>query len=231
MLVNLRIEGIFDQNPKKLAPHQYRNLKLDDPRISNKYRKILHKQFEHHNVYRRVKEISVRGKDEKWNIMDEKIYEKLYADIPEAMKHAERMRNLHTVHATPWAKSLGQATHTIRYWDARIARCGTQEYDDEVINYYLSRSNIDKESFDITLSVTACIHQLNNARCQLKDILKEEENNGALYELEVATTRVEKKFHHFSEESSHVPLKDNKRLNWNSKHGTIEGTHKDPSGN
>jgi hypothetical protein len=76
--------------------------------------------------------------------MDETIYEKLDEDISEAMKHAERMRNLHKAHATPWAKSLGQANHTIRYWDARIARRGNREYDDAVLNYYLSRSNICK---------------------------------------------------------------------------------------
>jgi hypothetical protein len=52
MFVDLRIEGIFGQHPEKLAPYQFHNLKLDDPRISNKYRKILHKQFENHNVYR-----------------------------------------------------------------------------------------------------------------------------------------------------------------------------------
>jgi hypothetical protein len=56
-----------------------------------KCRKILHKQFEHHNVYRQVKEISVRSKDETWNLMDETIYEKLDTDISEAMKHAEQM--------------------------------------------------------------------------------------------------------------------------------------------
>jgi hypothetical protein len=62
------------------------------------------------------------------------------------------------------------------------------------------RSNIYKERFDITLSVTVCIHQLNNARCRLKDALKEAENNGAFYEVEVATARVEKKFPHLSED-------------------------------
>jgi hypothetical protein len=87
MFVDLRIEGIFGQNPDKLAPHQFPNLKLDNPRISEKYRKILHKQFENHNVYRRVKEISVRCKGEMWNLMDEMIYEKLDSDISEAMKH------------------------------------------------------------------------------------------------------------------------------------------------
>jgi hypothetical protein len=81
MFVDLQIEGIFGQHPDKLAPHQFRNLKLDDPRISDKYRKILNKQFENHNVYRRVREISVRGKDDMWNLMYETIYEKLDADI------------------------------------------------------------------------------------------------------------------------------------------------------
>jgi hypothetical protein len=52
MLFDLRVEGIFGQHPDKLAPHQFRNLKLDDPRISGKNRNILHTQFEHHNVYR-----------------------------------------------------------------------------------------------------------------------------------------------------------------------------------
>jgi hypothetical protein len=59
MFDDLRIEGIFGQHPDKLAPHKIQNLKLDDPRISNKYRNILHKQFEHHNVKRRVKKISL----------------------------------------------------------------------------------------------------------------------------------------------------------------------------
>jgi hypothetical protein len=120
MFVDLGIEGIFGQHTDKLALHQFHNLKLDDPIISDKYRKILHKQFEHHNIYRQVKAIPVRGKDEMWNLMDKMIYEKLDADISEAMKHAERMCNLHKAHATPRAKSLGQATHTIRYWDTRI---------------------------------------------------------------------------------------------------------------
>jgi hypothetical protein len=201
MFVDLWIEGIFGQHPDKLASRQFRNLKLDDPRISDKYRKILHKQFENHNVYRRVKEIPVRCKDKTWNLMNERIYEKLDADISEAMKHAERMCNLHKTHATPWANSLGQATHTIRYWDARISRRGIRAYDDVVVNYYLARSNVDKERLDITMTMTACIHQLNNARRQLKDVLKDAANNGALYEVEVATARVEKKFPHLTEDN------------------------------
>jgi hypothetical protein len=59
MSVDLRTEGIFRQHPDKLAPHKFRNHKLEDPIISDKYQKILHRQLENHNVYRRVKNISL----------------------------------------------------------------------------------------------------------------------------------------------------------------------------
>jgi hypothetical protein len=45
LFINLGIEKIFGPSPEKLAQPQYRNLKLDDPRILEEYRKILHKQF------------------------------------------------------------------------------------------------------------------------------------------------------------------------------------------
>jgi hypothetical protein len=51
LLIDLCIEEIFGPSPEKLAQPQYRNLKLDDPRISEEYRKIIHKQFECHTTY------------------------------------------------------------------------------------------------------------------------------------------------------------------------------------
>jgi hypothetical protein len=55
LFIDLCIEEIFGPSPEKLAQPQYRILKLDDPRISEEYRKILDKQYECHNIYRRVK--------------------------------------------------------------------------------------------------------------------------------------------------------------------------------
>jgi hypothetical protein len=57
LFIDLCIEEIFCPSPEKLAKPQYRNLKLDDPRILEEYRNILHKQFKCHNIYCRVKEI------------------------------------------------------------------------------------------------------------------------------------------------------------------------------
>jgi hypothetical protein len=54
---------------------QFRDLKLDNPRLFDSYRKLLHKQFECHNIYERVKKISERGKADDWSHEDELAYE------------------------------------------------------------------------------------------------------------------------------------------------------------
>jgi hypothetical protein len=148
-----------------------------------------------------VKKISLRGKESTWNLDDESLYEKLDDDIPESMKHSERMCNIRKSHATPWTKSLGQATHSIQYWDAQIIRNGIRNNDDAVLKYYLLRSNVDKERFDTMMTISACIHQLTNSRSQLNDVIKDAKSNGYFYEVEVATSRVEIQFPHLTEDN------------------------------
>jgi hypothetical protein len=94
------------------------------------------------------------------------------------MKHSERMCNIRKAHATPWTKLLGQATHCIWYWDARIIHRGIRNNDGAVLNYYLFRYNVDRERFDTIMTITACIHQLTNSISQLKDVLKDAKSNG-----------------------------------------------------
>jgi hypothetical protein len=91
---------------------------------------MLHKQFECHNIYRRVKNISEKGKYVSWNLEDEALYKSLDDDISESVKDAEQMRNIHKAHVTPWKNSLGQATHSILYWDARITHRDIRANDD-----------------------------------------------------------------------------------------------------
>jgi hypothetical protein len=77
LFIDLCIEEICGPSPEKLAHPQYRNLKLDDPLILEEYRKIPHTQFECHNIYRRVKEVSAQVKHYEWSLQDEEAYELL----------------------------------------------------------------------------------------------------------------------------------------------------------
>jgi hypothetical protein len=153
LFIDLCIEEIFGPSPEKVAQTQYRNLKLDDPRISEEYRKILHKQFECHNIYRWVKEISVQGNGDEWSLQDEAACELLDKEITEAMLHAERMCAFRKQHTTPWTAYISKATFTIRYWDARLARKGVRDNQDAILNYCLANSDVEVECFDKTLTI------------------------------------------------------------------------------
>jgi hypothetical protein len=54
MYVDLNIQALIGTGRDHLQKPQFRKLQLDDPRISDAYRKILHQQFVQNNVYRRV---------------------------------------------------------------------------------------------------------------------------------------------------------------------------------
>jgi hypothetical protein len=94
---------------------------------------------------------------------------------------------------TPWANSVGQGTNAIRYWDVRIRRGGGRHLHDGILNYYLARSDVDN-TMDIDLPLVTCTQEAVNARTKFKDTMKSVKENGAQYETEVATARVERKY-------------------------------------
>jgi hypothetical protein len=56
--LDLELLLLFGALLERLERPQFRNFRLDDPRISDSYRKFLHTQFECHSIYDRVKKIS-----------------------------------------------------------------------------------------------------------------------------------------------------------------------------
>jgi hypothetical protein len=93
-----------------------------------------------------------------------------------------------------WSKSIGRATHGVRYRDVRIKRGGTRDPNDAIFNYYLGWSDMETEEFDNVVSLAECHHQASNARAKLKDAFREATTYITSYELEVATATVQKRF-------------------------------------
>jgi hypothetical protein len=96
-------------------------------------------------------------------------------------------------HTTPWTASISKTTNTIRYWDAVLARKCVRDIHDVILNYYLAHSDMEVECFDKTLTIREFISEMRNALARFKDILRDAKSNGTLYELEVASARVERK--------------------------------------
>jgi hypothetical protein len=176
-------------------------LKLDNPRKSDSYRKLLHKQFGCHNIYDRVQKISERGKADEWSNEDERCYEILDRYITAAMMREAEKCTIRKQHDTPWAPSLRKSTHAIRYWTRQISRNGIRHTDDSVLDHFLEHSDVGASYFDKTMSVKDCASELRNAKSKFKDVLDEATSNGDLYEVEVATARVGRRYPHLIEDN------------------------------
>jgi hypothetical protein len=56
--IDIDMDGFFGSATETLQAQRLRQTQLEDPRVATEYRKVLHKQFIHHSVFRRIKEQS-----------------------------------------------------------------------------------------------------------------------------------------------------------------------------
>jgi hypothetical protein len=108
------------------------------------------------------------------------------------MLHAESVYLLKHKHDTPWSPAIGRATSSIIYWDLRIKRGGIRDKNDTLLDYYYELSDVGAE-FDISLTVRECIHQINNARSKIKDVVNNAVDLCTQFEVDLAMAVVEHK--------------------------------------
>jgi hypothetical protein len=168
IFLDLDLLLLFGTSLERLEWPKFRNLKFDDPRISDSYRKLLHNKFECHNIYKRVQKISERGKDDDWLNEDKRRYEDLDRDITAAMLRAAENFTIRKQHDTPWAPSLSKDTHAIWYCTRRAAKNGIRHINDRVLDHFLEHSDVDTSYFYRTLTVKECASELRNAKANSK---------------------------------------------------------------
>jgi hypothetical protein len=70
-----------------------------------------------------------------------------------------------------------------------------------VLDHFLEHSDVDASYFNRTMTVKECASELRNAKEKFKDVLDEATSNGDLYEIEVATARVERRYPHLVDDN------------------------------
>jgi hypothetical protein len=108
------------------------------------------------------------------------------------MLHAESVCLLKHIHNTHWSPAIGCATSSIRYCDLHIKRGRIRDKNDTLLDYYYELSGVGAE-FDVSLTVRECIHQINNARSKLKDVVNNAVKLRTHFEVDLAMAMVEHK--------------------------------------
>jgi hypothetical protein len=88
--VDLDAASYFGHETDAMPEKKLRQLQLDDPRISDEYRKQLHRLFTGHNIYRQVKTTMEENKTGEFSLNDEGEYEKVDRDITRSMLSAAK---------------------------------------------------------------------------------------------------------------------------------------------
>jgi hypothetical protein len=73
----------------------------------------------------------------------------------------------------------------------RIKLIGVRDPDNDLLNYYLQKPDVEISALDHTLPLEACIHQIENERSKLKDVIKQATQLRSEFEVDLATAVIE----------------------------------------
>lgn len=86
IIVDFDAKRLFWDSFYDISSPMSRGLRLDDPRIVNKYLEILEKQMKYHKVHQNMEALSCLSRQGKWTQQQIEIYEKLDRIIVESDK-------------------------------------------------------------------------------------------------------------------------------------------------
>jgi hypothetical protein len=89
---------------------------------------------------------------------------------------------------------------------------------------------VDASYFDRTMTVKEFASELRNAKAKFKDVLDEATSNGDLYEVEVATARVERRYPHLIEDNVMQAQEREERIKKRSSSERRDALHRSLSG-
>jgi hypothetical protein len=79
----------------------------------------------------------------------------------------------------------------------RIKLLGIHDPANDLLYYLVSKSDVEIRIFDHNLPINDCIHQINNARAKLKDIITQATQLWSEFKVDLATAVIEHKHEHY----------------------------------
>jgi hypothetical protein len=111
---------LFSDPAYEIARPVYRQLRLHDPRLIDRYRTALHNHLKQHKIIDKLEDLTTAIAENKWQDKNTTLYNSLDASITEFMLHAERNTGKSFSKQFEWSPKLKQAVQAFRYWKLRL---------------------------------------------------------------------------------------------------------------
>jgi len=118
--VDFDAAALFGSPTAALAPKIYRGLRLQDPRIVQKYKDTLWEQMQYHQLLKKVEMLIEVAKNKSWQKSHQQEYEKIDRLLIEIMLHAERKASKKYSLTYCWSPLLLAAVKRVQYWQLQI---------------------------------------------------------------------------------------------------------------
>ena len=115
--VDIPNTNILGYKMKEIPRHTARRLKLDDPRVVDRYNTLLHNYFKEHNLFSRVKSLDQEFQEQQhWTPNMVKKYDEVDKIREQGMNYAEKKCRKLRMGAVAWSPAIQKKRNTILFW-------------------------------------------------------------------------------------------------------------------
>jgi len=169
---------LFSDSAHDIAPKFHRLLWLQDPKITEKYRSLVHEQFQLHKVYDKLNDLKSHADNATWQQSHTEQYQVLDNVITDAMLYAEKQIGKQYSATFDWSPKLKEAVQVQRYWYLKLKQVKGLPVSPTGLDFHCTVGNIqvDKE-----MSLPQVLHHLRSAKALLRTYQKEHKTLRASY--------------------------------------------------
>jgi hypothetical protein len=133
--LDLNSELLISDIAHTMALPVFRGLRLQDPRIVNSYRTILHDQLQVHKVREKLDSLWQAVETNSWTPDHTIQYQKLDRTITESMLHMEQQLRTNHKSKYQWSPPLKKAVQAIWYLTLRLKQRRGQKIGDDILQH------------------------------------------------------------------------------------------------
>jgi hypothetical protein len=120
ILIDFNAKTLFGDESYEIQRAKSRGVKLEDPRIVDKFLDLLQKQLIYHKIYDKNEELKEKSEMGEWTTKTVQQYEIMDKIITESVRYADRSVGKRYSTKYEWSPEILRSVNELRYWTLRL---------------------------------------------------------------------------------------------------------------
>mmetsp|Transcript_16534 Transcript_16534/g.23565 ORF Transcript_16534/g.23565 Transcript_16534/m.23565 type:complete len:716 (+) Transcript_16534:576-2723(+) len=169
ILIDFNADRLFGDPSHNIQRQKMRGLKLNDPRIVDKYIEITGEQLSYHKIFDKTKRLKEISEASEWTPECVQQYEKIDRIITESVRYADKAVAKRYSDTYEWSPEMMRSVNAFRYWSLRLKVAKGVVVDNNTIKKCREDAKLPLQQSEYITGRQDIVENLRDARKQMRE--------------------------------------------------------------